>query len=251
MKFTKEKIIQFFKIFGKNISDSEYKLLTTGKGKWSETDETKKQIKIINKYSWIFSFVPGLIAVFYCNTTAFRSANKESDIDLFVVSKNNQLWICRVFLTFFFQILGIRRHENKVKNKFCLSFFSTADGALNLKDLQIEKNNDPYLAVWIATAELVFGKNEFLKEFQKKNNWINDYGLQFKRKSEFKNTNFIQIMLGNILECLSFEWSLKKVFLSRTLKKAKNLKNKNGTIISERYLKFHDKDIRESVLRNI
>lgn len=251
MQFTPETLRRFFSLFQKEISEEEVTLLLEGRGKWNPTPESKKHEKKIEKYLWIFSLVPGLIAVFFCNTTAFRSADKNSDIDLFVVTENNQLWIARVFLTFLTHIFGVRRYGKNIAGRFCLSFFATRTGSFELENLQIEKGNDPYFAVWLATAECVFAEEDFLKTFQGKNSWIFSYKLNFTQTKTSKKSNFFQKCVGNILSKLGVEILLKIFLEKRAVKKMKQLKDSSGTIISQNYLKFHDKDIRKEIQREV
>lgn len=247
MKFTPELLRRFFSFFKKELREDEVQLLLTGKGKWFPTWESKRHEKKIEKYLWIFSFIPGLVAVFFCNTTAFRSADEYSDIDLFIVSEDKQLWITRVFTTLFTHVLGIRRHGKYVAERWCLSFFASKTGAFELEKLQIEAGNDSYLAVWLATAECVFAQANFLETFQEKNNWIYAYGLTFTQNRKPQNSNCIQQFIGNGIAKIGGEKLLKILLEKRAKKKMQNLKDSSGTIISDTYLKFHDKDIRKEI----
>lgn len=251
MNFTNSSLRQFFKYFQKDLTDGEISLLLEGKGEWSPTKETIFQIEKIKKYAWIFSCIPGLKAVFFCNTTAFRSANSKSDIDLFVVTENGQIWTVRILLTFLMHIFGLRRHGENIANRFCLSFFVTESGAFHLESLQIKKGEDPYLAVWTATAECIVGDAQWLKKFQASNNWIQNYGLHFTQKMIPKSLSFFQKTFGKIFNFIFLEKFFRFIFLSRTLKKYEHLTDKKGTVISDQFLKFHDKDVREEIAKSI
>jgi len=244
MIFNKVLLIKFFTFFNKKLTKQEISLLITGKGNWFENIAFQKQWKIIKKYQFIFQLIPGLSAVFLCNTTSFRAVNDNSDIDLFIVTKDNQLWITRIFTTCFIHILGLRRYETKIKNRFCLSFFATETGAFNLKDIQIENNSDPYLAIWTSCLDCLYARKGFLKKFQKKNEWIFSYNLFFVNKSTPYTLNPISKIIGNILKLCGIEYLFKKIFLKRIYKKQKNIKNKQGLLISDIFLKFHNEDIR-------
>ena len=251
MQFTKQSLAKFFKIFHKDLTASEASLLLQGKGEWSPTEESKKQMEKVRKYAWVFQLIPGLEAVFFCNTTAFRAADKSSDIDLFIVARDGQIWIVRTFVTVFLQLLGVRRHGNKIKDRFCLSFFATKTGVLNLKSLQIKEGKDPYLAAWCATAECFIARKDFLTEFYAANNWVGNYGLKFTQVVEPKRIHCWQLQLGSVLQLLGLEWLLRKLLLKRTQKKAECLKDTSGTIVSENYLKFHDKDARGKIAKQL
>jgi hypothetical protein len=241
----------FFQFFQKYLTDAEISLLLEGKGEWNPTPETLTQMQKIQKYSWIFALIPGLKAVFFCNTTAFRAANPESDIDLFVITEERQLWTARVFLTLLTHILGIRRHGDHIANRFCLSFFATESGAFSLESLQIQSGKDPYLAVWTATAECFIAEKNWLQRFHESNKWIAGYGLHFTQQTIPSSLSCFQKIFSVILKLIRVEAVFRSIFLSRTLKKYAHLTDKKGTIISDQFLKFHDKDIREEIAKSI
>jgi hypothetical protein len=239
-----QRLQQFFKIFHKDLTSYEIHLLQTGKGKWNINTATQKHIERIQKYSWFFRLIPGIKAVFFCNTTAFRSADDSSDIDLFIVCQNESLWTTRMLLTFCLHILGVRRHGKKVAGRFCLSFFATEQGAYNLKDLEIVPGNDVYLAFWTATLECVIAEKGFLERFQKHNDWIQKYNVHFTQQTTPLLPLFHSLYFINIIEKI-----VKKIFMPQTKKKAAALKDVQGTIISDSYLKFHNNDIRWDIAK--
>lgn len=247
MKFDQKLLKKFFQFFDKNLSEDEVGLLLNGNGEWNSSLSSLEHIKRIKKYQWIFRCVPGLKAAFFCNTTAFRSAKKSSDIDLFIVSDERLLWTTRMILTFFLHVLGVRRYGKKVAHRFCLSFFATEGGAISLSELQIQKGKDPYLVVWTATAECFIASHKFLKEYQKKNSWIEKYGLHFSQKIKPQKSFVFTDYIAEILAFLRIEKILQMLLMPRTKKSASQLKDKRGTIISKKYLKFHNNDIRWDV----
>jgi hypothetical protein len=54
-------------------------------------------------------------------------ASENSDIDLFIITSPDRLWLTRLMVTFIFQVLGKRKTAKKHKDNFCLSFFATTD----------------------------------------------------------------------------------------------------------------------------
>lgn len=82
-----------------------------------------------------------------------NAADEDSDIDLFIETVPGMIWTGRVVATVFFSVLGIRRHGNKVKGRFCLSFFA-AEGA-DFGGLAIE--DDAYLYEWARRLVAVDG----------------------------------------------------------------------------------------------
>jgi len=207
----------------------------------------KKYWRRVSIFLKVLKFVPFLRSVSVCNSLAFGFVDEESDIDLFIVAKEGHLFFVRFVVTFFLQILGVRRHGKKIAGRFCLSFFID-DSVLDFKSLAIE--DDIYLAFWLFTLVPVFDDG-FLSDFLDLNSWIfkfldvdrydnkvpliySDLGY-FARMVEF----FCRGDFGKFVEKKLMVWQL-----SRAKNKMENLKDASGTIITSHILKFHNSDRR-------
>lgn len=96
----------------------------------------------------LIRWLPYVRLVAAANTLADRTATKESDIDVFIVTKHGRMYLTRTLITAVLHIFGLRRHGEKIANRVCLSFFVT-DGALDLSAVAFEPY-DIYLAYWVA-----------------------------------------------------------------------------------------------------
>ncbi len=231
LSFTKENFEKFKKI--QNIKEKPWNI---------EKTLIEKTIKYVNFIKWI----PWLKMIAIWNSVAMNSANIESDIDLFIITSQKRLWIVRIFITFIFQILSVRKTKNKHKEKFCLSFFCTTS-ALNFENIAIE--NDIYLYYWIAYLKPILNYNNTWEKFIEKNSKWCDFSklveiiennkkcIYYKWNKEIKN-NFILDFLENIL---------KNIFIKKSLKSYNNLENNFWVIINYDMLKFHDNDKRKKI----
>ncbi|MCF7906457.1 hypothetical protein K9L04_00815 [Patescibacteria group bacterium] len=201
--------------------------------------------KKVLKYTKPLSRIPFIKGIFVCNSLSMNATNKNSDIDLFIVSSNNRLWIVRILTTLYFQLLGNRRTSNKIKNNFCLSFFCTENGISNFNKIKIE--NDIYLFFWIYYLKTIVDKNDIYKKLlnlfniEKQNKDFNKYKIYIKYKNNIKNYKFFDF----------FEYLLKKIFIKKTINHKKKLENPWGVIINNDMLKFHDNDVRRKVRNEI
>lgn len=94
----------------------------------------KKLWKKTKRYVELLRMIPFIKMVGVCNNLAFNNPDIESDIDLFIIIKKRRIWLTRLMITGLFHILGVRRHGNKIKGRFCLSFFS------HRRSMEYEKN---------------------------------------------------------------------------------------------------------------
>ena len=202
----------------------------------------------VDRYLRFLKFVPFLRMVAVCNNLAFGRVKPDSDIDLFIVARKGRLFIVRSFVTIILQLMGVRRHGNKIAGRFCLSFF-VDDSALCLKKLALE--DDVYLAFWIKSMKPVLDDGVF-KDFIRENTWIDSFvekdGLQNYDHLLKSNTPFVRSLFektfsgffGNFWNEILASWQIK-----RARRKSKNLESRNGITVSEHILKFHNRDRRD------
>lgn len=108
-------------------------------------DEFKE---IINKYGRLYRSIPFIKQIFICNSISFNAVKKDSDIDIFIITKKNAIWRARLFSTLFFLVTWLKRSYKKKEKKFCLSFYVTEDHQ-NLYSIMLPKT-DIYLSYWLA-----------------------------------------------------------------------------------------------------
>ncbi len=212
-------------------------------------DETEKKLwKKVNRYAWLLKFIPFLRMVAVCNNLAFGRVSIGSDIDLFIIADKGRLFTVRTFITFLFHFSGVRRHGNKIAERFCLSFF-VDDSALNLTNIAIDK--DIYLAFWIKSI-LPLIDDGVSREFVLANNWARKY---FEKDEDFRIdesrvaygksflSRFFEILLdgvfGNFIENRLRKWQQK-----RARGKMEIAQESASLLINDHVLKFHNIDRR-------
>ncbi|MBI5753555.1 hypothetical protein HZA40_00220 [Candidatus Peregrinibacteria bacterium] len=202
----------------------------------------------VKKYLRFLCFVPFLRMVAVCNNLAFSNTNEKSDIDLFIIAKAGRLFLVRILVTGILHVLGVRRHDDKVAGRFCLSFF-VDDSFLDLSPIAIE--NDVYLKIWIKTLIPVIddgvGRN-----FLAANSWIRadfeDFLITLKEPIfVYHKTNlkislewFLNGKFGNFLENFLKKWQKK-----RARSKMHKIGDSAGILINDHILKFHNFDRRQ------
>lgn len=207
-----------------------------------------KTYKYINYIKWI----PWLKMIAIWNSLAMNNANSESDIDLYIVTTKNSMWLNRIIITFLFQIMWVRKNEQNHAGRFCLSFFSTIDW-MDFWKWKIE--NDIYLYFWIVYMKPILDYDNTYENFLKINKeWleIDEYKDIINRNKKFiqykKNTKKI-VVLDKIITIL--DKITKKLLLPKTLNHFEKIWKPYWVIINDELLKFHNNDIRQEIKKEI
>lgn len=206
-------------------------------------------------------YINGVEMMGVCNNFSYR---EDSDIDFFIIVQRGRMWLTRFLVTLVVHFLGLRRHDKRIANRACLSFY-ISDDALNIEKIAIER--DFYLYHWMGDIVPIYGFSKY-KEFWQSNSWL----LGKLPNAQIKNPAFRRLVFDNFF---SQSWKLintwwfggligdyleKMARFVQRKKMAQNLhslsrENDSRVIISNQMLKFHEGDrrveYRDMVLRNV
>lgn len=121
------------------------------------------------KYIPFISWIPGIQMLAVVNSLSMYSTHKDSDIDLFIITKPGYLWLVRIFSTGILNLLGVRRANIDIAENFCLSFFITEE-AMDLSKIAIP--DDIYLENWIRYMKPIFTRGDIYHRFLSANAWV-------------------------------------------------------------------------------
>lgn len=128
---------------------------------------TLERLRKAKKYLRFLRHFPYLRAVALSGSAALLNSTPESDIDLFIITKRNRVWIARALVSAYFQIIGERRHGHLAAGRFCLNHYLA-------EDTEITEDRNLYTAVEYASLLPVLGAAQ-LEKFWQKNGWIKEH----------------------------------------------------------------------------
>jgi hypothetical protein len=99
---------------------------------------SEKKFKIAKRAAWILHFIPTIKMIAICNNFYYRP---QSDIDFFIITKNNRLWLTRFLATIVLEIFGLRARGRRTADKVCLSFY-LSENHLNLENVLLTAEVD-------------------------------------------------------------------------------------------------------------
>ena len=214
--------------------------------------DTTKQENIINKYHFLYNKIPFIEHIYIANSLTFKSIHKNSDIDLFIITKDNKIFLAKLFVWLFLKLFWM--YWNHQNNKFCIWFYITSQS----KDLYPISISwiDLYLAYWIAHLQNLYSeKKEEKDNIFKENLWVKNiipnYNQKEKNILNIKKTywsSLIKRILENIFWFDTLNTLLWMIWKKKMeIQRKKLWKDWKNMIISDNILKFHAPDIRKIV----
>lgn len=127
------------------------------------------QVKLI---AYLFKVIPWVKMVGISGSLAIGNSDKNDDIDLFVVTQKNRLWISRLLLLLILELLNKRRKRGEksqnVAGKVCINLLLDSDSlAFSKKDI--------YLAHEVLQMKLLWQRDGIYSQFLSKNDWVFRY----------------------------------------------------------------------------
>lgn len=243
-KITRKKFQTFLK--DKKISNKNGFYFLKGKEKLVKereikTKESFKKLEKAKKIAHILSKVPSIYLIAITGSLSLLNSKKEEDIDFFIISSKNTVWITRLISIIFLKYLGVYRKKNEknVRDKICLNMI------IGENKLTLGKNRkDLYSAHEIIQILPLFERDKTLTKFFKKNSWIRNFmpnAFSIKKELNFpsKKVKLWQIKILRIFE-----------FIARSLQFMFMKKNITIETVSKDFLAFHARDYKSEILES-
>ena len=129
--------------------------------------QAQKALVIANKRAKFIAQFPYVKAVGISGSLSKGYYDDESDIDFFVITHPNKLWICRTFLMLYKKIFLLNSRKY-----FCVNYFIATN------QLEIEEKNR-FTATELNTLIPMQGKEVF-EEFYNSNQWVKTFFSKFE-----------------------------------------------------------------------
>lgn len=218
----------------------EYLVTKRKRYKKASGDKLRKAIRIAK----ILSFVPTVYFIGVSGGVAMQNAAEEDDIDFFVITKRNTVWMTRLVLLLLLSILGVlrTRQTKKIADAICLNML------LDETALSFPKNNqDIYIAHEIVQLYPVIQRNMMYQKFIQANKWI-------KKIMPHIEENKIALFSPQNIPVINpfFEWCMSFSFMesiAKFLQQQKMKKHRTKETIASSFIALHPRDYHQNTLR--
>ena len=173
----------------------------------------ERRIRRVAKYLRLLPFIR---TVAVNGSQSLGQARASSDIDLFIITDKRFMWTARTFVTAFFQLLMMRRHGQKIANRFCLNHYVAGQK-------QIHHGRNLYSALeYLKLRPVVFPFTTI--NFQQQNlEWISrifpnaprvvpaESSGQFQPRLQAGLEKLYELLFGKIFESILADWQMKRI----------------------------------------
>lgn len=133
------------------------------------SDQKYDTARPIIKY---LSYIPGIRLIAVSGSLAVKNGDISDDIDLFIITEKNTLWIVRCITVCILFLFNKKRstQEQNAKDKICTNMF------LSLDSLAIpKKKQSMYMAYEIGLMKVMVNKKSTYERFVFKNRWVQQF----------------------------------------------------------------------------
>ncbi|NMB57276.1 nucleotidyltransferase domain-containing protein [Candidatus Beckwithbacteria bacterium] len=168
--------------------------------------------KILERRLKYFKIIPFIKAIFLTGSVATQNCREEDDIDLLIICQKNSLWLCRILVVLWSDLLRIRRKpKDKIfTNKLCFNIF------LEESSLTLAKNQQNiFSANELIQAKALLDKDQFADKLLQDNIWILDFLAQsFVIKDsphKIERTSYLLSLINKIAYLLQRSYMRSKI----------------------------------------
>lgn len=193
-----------------------------------------RKIKYARKLARLFKFIPWVRFTAVSGAVSFGNAEERSDIDIFIITAKNRLWLTRGIEAVLFYFLGVRRvlWRKGTKDKLCINFY-TSEENLNL---DIKKKFRFLTALEIVMLKPVY-KEKHYGVLLSENRWVKEYFPELKIP-KYKQIKFIRVpIISQFIDVLDYLAMRLQILFMKIMKHS--MKNSN---ISRNRVTFFDEN---------
>ena len=194
---------------------------------------TMKLFRKADRWATFLRHVPYVRAAAISGSAAQMNSSNKSDIDLFIITAPKRIFLARFLVSAYFQLLGMRRHSDKIVARFCLNHYV-------ITGLQMPQDKNNYTAMEYSSFISLFGY-EFIEEFFRINSpWINEYFLQpqLPQSHVFEHAKSRQSPIQKFLESIFAPFAAGLERLTAFFQK-RRIHQSEFVIVSDTQLSFH------------
>jgi len=200
---------------------------------------SEKKIFNSEKIIALLGKIPSICTIGISGSLAMKNATVSDDIDLFIITKENSIWITRLLVTLILLFLNKKRNRRmrNASGRFCTNMFIT-DNALTITS----KKQNLYTAHEVVQMKPMFDVDHTYKKFLISNAWVKQF-LPHAIPNEYPSVSgsIIRKVLAYMLTLFDFPTKMVQVIYM--------YRHKTREVTHDTLLAFHPKDLTQKILK--
>src|SRR3990167_8737173 len=210
----------------------------------NKLSESEGKMSIARRASKKLLLVPTVLFIGVSGNLSMMNAGTNDDIDFFIITRKNTLWVTRLLMILILKRMGLHRKKNdkSFSNKICLNMLVDEENiALPEKLRNLYTAHEVAQLMPVMEREGTYGKfidaNKCVSSFMP--NIIDEMKGRKVGKAEKRNTDGLVNFFLKLLSVESLAKSLQSVLIRRSITRE---------IIKNGFLAFHPKDYKAEIL---
>jgi len=182
---------------------------------------SRKKLKIARRAAALLDKLPTVRFVGITGSLAMMSANKKSDIDLIIITKNGTMWTTRLAVHGILLLAGfvVRTYSKpEKKDALCLNIFMD-ESDLRIKNFKLKIKN-LYMAHELAQIIPLVNKNKTYERLIASNLWITEYwpnAVEAKKVKDLPTINFPKMWIMWIMWIERLAYTIQYAYMRRKI----------------------------------
>jgi hypothetical protein len=152
-----------------------------------------KKLRIARRVSAILAKIPMILFIGISGSLSMANTKEEDDIDLFIITKQQSVWLTRVCILLMLELLGKRRkkYATKVNNTICINLL------LEESHLQFSEDmHSLYTAHEVVQVKPLFNRDHTYEKFLAANVWVKKFMPNAVTVTPLYNDNLAENLYG-------------------------------------------------------
>ncbi|MBI5122738.1 hypothetical protein HZA75_02650 [Candidatus Roizmanbacteria bacterium] len=210
--------------------------------------EVHEKLQLARKAAFYISFIPTVQLIGISGGLALENAGKDDDIDFFIITQKNTLFMTRFWVIGLLEWLNLRRDRNAKNpaNKICVNFL--------IDETRMSwppGKRDLYIAHEIVQMQPLFERGDTYIKFMGSNKWIEKFLPNAQERivkilgKNWQTNLYILRFLSNFLAVIKFELIIKK------MQKFYMKNHLTSETVTNKVLAFHPNDYRTEIINTL
>jgi hypothetical protein len=198
-----------------------------------------QRFKKVKKYLWLLHTAPFVESLFLAGSLPISNSKNSSDIDFFLVTKKDRIWLARLWITLLTHLFRVRRHGKKDANRFCLNHYVTEENLYR-------DDHDMYSAQLYSDYIPIRTNDVHFQAFHASNQWLKNWFPNIPPRAhglfQYSERRKLKIFIENILSGKlgdMLEYTLGVLQSRKIMSNPKTVLAGSRVVISEFELEFH------------